>query len=451
MKFSKRNSIAEIGHIIELNRNQPGTWWKSLLSLAGILVAATGLVTALQSSLNTVWKVKTLEGAFAIRFLWKRFISLAMILGFGFLLLVSFLVSTTLAALTHYVSSYFTFSGSIPNLLNQTVSLLTTWAFFTAIFRWMPDARVPWSHATLGGLLTVILFTIGRAALFFYLSTTNPAAQLGSAAGSLVVILLWIYYSSSILLLGAEFTASLTPFAIVPEQGAVRVEEHISNSKLASSPGKFSHFGAPPNWTVQFVFKDGCKIVNAMAIFHRFKARYVSCLVLSTETYQWSSTKFRSIFDPKSQLSMKPSHDSSKASFSRTKSIAQAADWNDHEHVSEQVQREAQKFVDHAGSPGIAKMAIEVIEHQLGSVSSKGTERQTTSKEEAHIHFLELLKDFETALETPVVSGDLMNWAETANEACTVLAGILCNELRDKHAELFARIGEWVTERAKFA
>jgi len=228
-----RAASAEIGNIIEQNRIQPGTWWKSVLSLAAVLVAATGLVTALQSSLNTVWKVKPLDGAFATRFLWKRFVSLAMILGFGFLLLVSFLISTVLAAMTHYVSSYFTLSGSVPSLLNQTVSLLTTWAFFTATFRWMPDARVPWSHAALGGLLTVILFTIGRAVLFYYLSTTNPAAQLGSAAGSLVVILLWIYYSSSILLLGAEFTVSLTPFAIVPDQGAVRVEEQITGPTAA--------------------------------------------------------------------------------------------------------------------------------------------------------------------------------------------------------------------------
>jgi len=224
-----RAASVEIGNIIELNRNQSGTWWKSLLSLAGVLIAATGLVTSLQSSLNIVWKVKPAEGAFATRFLWKRFVSLAMILGFGFLLLVSFLISTLLATLTHYVSSYFTLSGSVPILLNQLVSLVTSWAFFMATFRWMPDARVPWSHAVLGGLLTVILFTIGRAALFFYLSTNNPAAQLGSAAGSLVVILLWIYYSSTILLLGAEFTASLTPFEIVPQKGAVRVEEHIAD------------------------------------------------------------------------------------------------------------------------------------------------------------------------------------------------------------------------------
>jgi len=230
-----RAAAAEIGNIIELNRNQAGTWWKSLLSLAGVLVGATGLVASLQSSLNTVWKVKPAEGAFAVRFLWKRVVSFAMILGFGFLLLVSFLISTLLTALTHYVSSYFTLGGSIPNLLNQSVSLLTSWAFFTATLRWMPDARVPWSHALLGGFLTVILFTLGRAALFFYLSTNNPAAQLGSAAGSLVVILLWIYYSSTILLLGAEFTASLTPFEIVPEQGAVRVEEHIAEPSESSA------------------------------------------------------------------------------------------------------------------------------------------------------------------------------------------------------------------------
>ena len=219
---------AEIGTIMELSRTREGTWWQSLLSLAGVLVAATGLVSALQSSLNRVWGVKPVDGAFAISFLWKRIVSLGMILCFGFLLLVSFVLSTLLAAIGSFVSSYFALSGMLPIFINQTISLLTSWVFFTAIFRFMPDARVPWRHAYLGGLLTVVLFTMGRTALFFYLSIDDPAARLGSAASSLVVILLWVYYSSSVLLLGAEFTACLARFAAVPVEGAARVEERVT-------------------------------------------------------------------------------------------------------------------------------------------------------------------------------------------------------------------------------
>ena len=135
---------------------------------------------------------------------------------------------------------------------------------------------------------------------------------------------------------------------------------------------------------------------------------------------------------------MKPSHDDSNASPFRTQSTAQAADWN--EHVSEQVQRVAQKLVDQAGSPEIARMAIEVIEHQQGKSQSKGIDRPIALDDQSQCEFLESLKNFETALETPIISGELMNWAETAKDACEELGEILCNNLQDKHAELFARI-----------
>ena len=63
-----------------------------------------------------------------------------------------------------------------------------------------------------------------------------------------------------------------------------------------------------------------------------------------------------------------------------------------------------------------------------------------TSNDQSHSGFIDSLKNFETALETPIVSGELMNWAETANHACEELGEILCNDLQDKHAELFARM-----------
>lgn len=220
-------AAAEIGNIIHVARNQSGAWWKSILSLFGVLVAATGLVSALQSSLNRVWGVKTVDTS--RRFVWKRFMSLALILGFAFLLIVSFFLARTIEMLTEQVSSRITVQRSIPSIMNQAVNALTTWACFAAIFRFMPDARVPWKNAFTGGLLTFLLFTVGQAVLYAYLSVGNPAAQLGSAAASLVVILLWIYYSSSILLLGAEFTSLMMTNSsrVTPEPGAVRVEERV--------------------------------------------------------------------------------------------------------------------------------------------------------------------------------------------------------------------------------
>ena len=77
---------------------------------------------------------------------------------------------------------------------------------------------------------------------------------------------------------------------------------------------------------------------------------------------------------------------------------------------------------------------------QHGNEQSKGTAIPITSNDQSQSPFIESLKNFETTLETPIISGELMNWAETAKQACEGMGEILCNGLQDKHAELFARI-----------
>lgn len=220
-------AAAEIGNIIDNMQQQPGTWWKSALSLLGVIVGATGLVVSLQSSLNRVWKVRPAEGAFAVQFLLKRAFSLAMILGFGFLLLVSMVVTAGLEIFGEYMVEQLGVDSLITTFaINHGVSFLMTWGIFAAILRYMPDAKVPWTHVAVGALVTVLAFTLGRVALFYYLSTANPADPLGSAAGSLIVILLWVYYSSICILFGAELTANFNTGLSVPEEGATIVVEH---------------------------------------------------------------------------------------------------------------------------------------------------------------------------------------------------------------------------------
>lgn len=223
--IGNKAAAAEIGNIIGNSERQPGVWWKSALSLLGVLVGATGLVGALQAALNHVWGVKPSSGSFAIHFFLKRLFSLAMILSFGFLLLVSFLISTLLSMLSDYLAMRLGIGGGLPGVINHGVSFLTSWMFFTLILRFMPDAKIQWRHAAVGGFVTVILFTLGRVALYYYLSLSDPAEKLGSAAASLIVILLWVYYSSISLLFGAEFTSNLDPDETAPEAGAVQITE----------------------------------------------------------------------------------------------------------------------------------------------------------------------------------------------------------------------------------
>ncbi len=214
----------EIGRILDRAALQTGRWWKTTLSVLGVLIGATGLVQALQMSLNRIWGVKAIGGIFSLQFLKKRIFSLGMILAFGLLLLLSFAVSTMLRVFVDFFATQVGFAEGFPMLVNHTVTFLFSWFFFTAVFRIMPDAVVSWKSAAMGGLFTVVLFTAGRMALSVYLQFSDPGAQHGSAAAALMVIILWVYYSYMILLFGAAFTTQLRARRLVtPEPGAVRV------------------------------------------------------------------------------------------------------------------------------------------------------------------------------------------------------------------------------------
>jgi membrane protein len=213
----------EIGRMLERAELQTGRWWKTALSVLGVLIGATGLVQALQMSLNRIWGVKTIGSVFSLQFLWKRIFSLGMILAFGLLLLVSFVVSTMLRIFVNFFATQVGFVDGFAMLINHVVIFLFSWFFFTAVFRIMPDAVVTWRSAAIGGFFTVVLFTVGRLALFYYLQFANPGERHGTASAALMVIIVWVYYSYMILLFGAAFTTQLRERNVVtPEPGAVR-------------------------------------------------------------------------------------------------------------------------------------------------------------------------------------------------------------------------------------
>jgi len=221
----------EISAILENNQQAGGKWWKTLLSFAGIIAGATGVVAALQDSLNRVWSVQLdPESSGIMNVILKRVLSFGMILGLGFLLLVSLVVSTVLNGVGERLGLYIGMDDSIGHLINYGVQTLVIFTIFAAIFRFMPDVRVGWRDVAVGAAVTTVLFLLGRFGLEFYLSKSDPGAQLGSAAASLAVILVWVYYSAMILLFGAEVTqvyATRIGGGIVPQKNAVRVVESI--------------------------------------------------------------------------------------------------------------------------------------------------------------------------------------------------------------------------------
>ena len=218
----------KISHILERNHTQGGVWWKSLISGFGILFGATGVVAAVQSSLNRVWQVEPDPKAGGVKnFLLKRILSFAMILGLGFLLLVSMVVSTMLAVAGAQVGHWLGLESWIVAGINYTVIFLVTLVVFASLLKFMPDAKIAWKDVWLGALVTAVLFSAGRLAMECYFAYSNPAAQLGTAATSLAVLLIWVYYTSMIVLLGAEFTRAWAAdhgHKVRPEEGAMKVE-----------------------------------------------------------------------------------------------------------------------------------------------------------------------------------------------------------------------------------
>jgi membrane protein len=170
-----------------------------------LLIGAGGVVGQLQTSLNKIWEVEPKSGQGIWVFIRQRFISFAMVLAVGFLLLVSLVVTALLTGFSQFLGSLLGGAEFIGHLLDIVVSFGFITLLFAMIYKFVPDVQIQWSDVWIGAALTAILFTIGKYLIGLYLGSTGASSAYG-AAGSLVTVLLWVYYSSLIFLLGAEFT-----------------------------------------------------------------------------------------------------------------------------------------------------------------------------------------------------------------------------------------------------
>ena len=177
----------------------------SAVAVVTLIFGATGVFVQLQDALNTIWEVKPKPGRGIWGFIRQRLLSLAMVFGIGFLLLVSLVVSAGLAVAGKWFESSMPGGEELWHSLNFVISFVVIAAMFTLMFKYLPDVKIGWRDVWLGGALTALFFTIGKFALGMYLGRSGVSSAYG-AAGSLVVLLLWVYYSAQILFFGAEFT-----------------------------------------------------------------------------------------------------------------------------------------------------------------------------------------------------------------------------------------------------
>jgi membrane protein len=206
----------------------------TIIGLVTILFGATGVFVQLQNALDRIWNVEPKPGAGIWGFVKTRMLSFGMILGIGFLLLISLVVATAVTAVSTWATGLMPAAKVLTEGLAFVVSFALTTLLFAMIFRFLPDVKITWRDVWIGAAATALLFTLGKFLIGLYLAKSSVASTYG-AAGSLVVVLLWIYYSSQILFLGAEFTqvyASHYGSNIRPSKHAVPV---VRKTEVASA------------------------------------------------------------------------------------------------------------------------------------------------------------------------------------------------------------------------
>lgn len=194
----------------------------TLTGVAILLFGASGVFGELQDAMNTIWEVQPKPGRGVLGVLKDRFLSFTMVLGTGFLLLVSMILSAALAAFFTFAAHLAPGLGIALQAANTLISFVVVVILFALIFKVLPDVKIAWRDVWVGAALTTLLFMLGKGLIGLYLGRSGVASAYG-AAGSLVALLIWVYYSAQILFFGAEFTkvyANRYGARIVPDSNA---------------------------------------------------------------------------------------------------------------------------------------------------------------------------------------------------------------------------------------
>lgn len=203
----------------------------TLIGLVMLIIGATTVFAELQSDLDRIWRSPAVKSGGGIWFLVRtRLLSFGMVLGMGFLILVSLIMSAILAALGKWWGGYFGGWEILLQIFNFVVGFALITVSFAAIYKFMPRVKIAWHDVWIGAFVTALLFNIGKFLIGLYIGKTGVASGFG-AAGSFVVVMLWVYFSAQIFLLGAEFTwvYSHRHGSRSEEKAAAAISDHSSS------------------------------------------------------------------------------------------------------------------------------------------------------------------------------------------------------------------------------
>lgn len=196
------------------------------IGIGTLIVGSTTIFVQIQDSINTIWQVRARPRKSWVKMILNRVLSFSMVIGLGFLLIASLILNGIIVALGSYLLDYFPeLSFALVEWINIGITFLVIAALFATIFSVLPDAKIRFTDALVGALVTAALFMLGRYLISLYMQFAAPASAYG-AAGSVIILLLWVYYSAAILYFGAEFTKAYAEkfgHGIQPKSYAVRV------------------------------------------------------------------------------------------------------------------------------------------------------------------------------------------------------------------------------------
>lgn len=182
----------------------------TIIGVITLVLGASSVFVELQNSLDRIWglpKRTRLKGLWHL--IRGRFLSLGLVFGVGFLLMVSLLVSTLLAALDSWVATFLGQWQIVLSAIDLSLSVFITTVLFALVYKYVPQERMEWRDVRVGALVASALFNFGKLGIGYYFGKGAFSTVYG-AAGSLLILLLWAYYSAQIFLFGAELTKSFS-------------------------------------------------------------------------------------------------------------------------------------------------------------------------------------------------------------------------------------------------
>lgn len=231
----------QIQSLIQASSDPHKSWLATAIGVLALLVGASGVFGQLKDALNSIWGVRLKPGDGIMGSLREYLLSFSMVVGVGFLLIISLLLSAVLQAVNTFMTGYLPIPSFVVPL-TALVSLVILVALFGLIFKVLPDVEIGWGDVLIGAAVTSVLFSVGKFLIGLYLARSSVASSFG-AAGALILILVWVYYSTTIFLLGAEFTkayarrfgsginpskkACFVSESMRSEQGLARTEEAV--------------------------------------------------------------------------------------------------------------------------------------------------------------------------------------------------------------------------------